>query len=364
MKILDRYLIKNFLLPLLYCLFLFCFLYVIVDIFGHLDEILKNKVPLAMLVKYYSSFIPLIFVQTTPIAALLSIVYMMSVFNKNNELTAAKACGISIMRLLLPVFAIGVVLSLFSFLVNENVVPKSIVTANKIKSDYIEKSPDRQKNIKLINDLTVYGKDNQLIYSKEFDLTKNTLKDIIIMERDKSQRLRRKILAQKAIWNGSDWVFSNCVIYRFDTTGKSSGNPLIFNEKILNLTDTPKELLRYEFQTGYMGYKELTNYINRLKDEDTKILKSLKTDLYFKSAMPFICIIIMLLGVPFALTTRRGSAMAGIGISVLVGLFYYGSIYIVLAMGKGGLLPPFVAAHLPNVVFSIIAVYLLKKSPM
>ena len=71
----------------------------------------------------------------------------------------------------------------------------------------------------------------------------------------------------------------------------------------------------------------------------------------------------MLLGIPFALSTQRGGAMAGIGISVMVGLIYYASIYFSLALGKGGLLPPFVAAHLSNVLFFIIALVLLRRSP-
>ncbi|TSA57116.1 LptF/LptG family permease, partial [bacterium] len=84
-------------------------------------------------------------------------------------------------------------------------------------------------------------------------------------------------------------------------------------------------------------------------------------DLYFKTALPFVSIIIMLLGIPFALSTKRGGAMSGIGTSIFIGLLYYGSIYVVLAMGKGGLLPPLVAAHFPNILFLFIAFKLLKR---
>ena len=83
MKIFDKYLTKNFLMPLIYCLFLFIFLYVIADIFSNLEDILQNKVPIAILFQYYGSFIPTIFVQTLPIASLLAIVYMLTMFNKS-----------------------------------------------------------------------------------------------------------------------------------------------------------------------------------------------------------------------------------------------------------------------------------------
>lgn len=364
MKILDRYLTKNFLLPLIYCLIIFCMLYVIVDIFGHLDEILRNKVPFGILSQYYASFIPIIFVQTAPVAALLAIVYMLSSLNKSNELTAAKACGISIARLLVPVFAVGIILSLSIFLINEKTVPKSVVLAEKIKNDYIEKSPEKRKNLKVVKDLTIYGEKNQMTYAKEFSPVDNELNDIIILENDNNQRLRRKILAAKAIWTGKKWLFFDCIIYRFDKSGEQVGSPLVFKKKVIRFSIAPKDLLRYEVQTGYMSYKELKSHIKRLSGGDTKTISSLKTELYFKTALPFVCIIIMLLGIPFALTTSRGGAMAGIGVSVMVGLLYYGSIYFSLALGKGGILPPLIAAHLSNISFLGIALYMLRRAPM
>lgn len=361
MKIFDRYLIKHFLFPLVYCLFLFIFLYVTADIFGNLEDILKNHIAPAILLQYYISFIPSIFVQTLPIASLLAIVYMLSIFNKNNELTAAKACGISLKQLLLPVFIISVMLGLVNFIVNETIVPRGMVNAEKIKSQYIDSQHKLDKGPALIEDLTLYSKKNQLVYAQEFNMKNKSLTGIIIIERDNAHKLRRKILASSALWKEGKWVFYDCIIYRFDERGKSAGNPLVFKEKIIDLTETPEQLKRYEFQTGHISYAELENHIDRLSGSNPKILNSMKTDLYFKSALPFVSVIIMLLGIPFALSTKRGGAMSGIGISLFVGLSYYGSIYIVLALGKGGLLPPIVAAHLPNIIFLLIALRLLKR---
>jgi lipopolysaccharide export system permease protein len=361
MKILDKYFTKHFLFPLAYCLFLFIFLYVTADIFGNLEDILKNNVSLATLFKYYSSFIPNIFVQTLPIASLLAIVYMLSVFNKNNELTAAKACGISLKQLLLPVFIISTTLGLINFVVNETLVPTGTVKAEKIRSEYIKSEYKADKNLSVIEDLTFYGKKNQLVYAQQFDMRDKSLTGIIIIERDNAHKLRRKILSSKAVWKEGKWHFHDCVVYRFDKAGRSTGNPLVFKEKIMDLIDNPEQLKRYEFQAGYMSYRELQNHIERLSGSNPKILNSLKTDLYFKTALPFVSIIIMFLGIPFALSTKRGGAMSGIGISLFIGLSYYGSIYIVLAMGKGGLLPPLIAAHLPNIVFLFIAFRLLKR---
>jgi lipopolysaccharide export system permease protein len=364
MRILDRYIIKNFLLPLIYCLFIFCLLYVVVDIFEHLDRILANKVSSGMLYIYYLSFLPLIFVQTAPVAALLSTVYMLSTLNKNNELTAIKACGVSIWRILLPIFALGLILSLLVFIVNERVIPKTILTANEIRTAYIEKMEGQKNELKTFTNITVYGNRNQMLYAKKFNFSENRLNEIIILEHDEGHRLKRKIMASEGIWRDNRWIFSDCTIYRFGTDGQPMGQPLVFKSKIIRFSEAPKDLIKHEIQTGYMNYEDLRGHIKKMSDADADTVNSLKTELYFKTAVPFVCIIIVLLGVPFAINTARGGAMASIGISVGVGLLYYGSIYLFLAMGKGGLLPPVIAAHIANVIFSITAFILIRRAPM
>lgn len=341
---------------------MFIFLYIIVDVFSNLEEILRNNVPAHILFQYYISFTPIIFVQTVPVAALLATVYMLSVLNKNNELTAVKACGISMQKLLIPVFIAAAILGLLSFIANETLVPDGMIRAERIKSEYIKASYGGPEDIDIIKDLTFYGKKNQLVYAQEFSSQNKTLQGIIIIERD-NNRLRRKILSSSARWINNKWIFYDCIIYRFDEFGKSAGNPIVFKEKIIKFLETPEAIKRYEFQTEFMSYKELKNHLNRLSGSNPKILNSMKTDLYFKTAVPFVTIIIMLLGIPFALSTKRGGAMSGIGVSVLIGLIYYGSIYFVLAMGRGGILPPLVAAHFANTLFLAIAVILLRRSP-
>ena len=114
---------------------------------------------------------------------------------------------------------------------------------------------------------------------------------------------------------------------------------------------------------SFMNYQQLKTYINRLKGGDKRTINRLKTDLYFKLSLPFVAFIMILLGIPFALTTARGGVAASIGISIIVGLAYYAYIGISLALGKGNFLPPLMAAHLPNVAFLIIAIAFIRRAP-
>lgn len=364
MKILDKYILKGFILPLLYCLLIFFILFIIGDVLGHLDEILKNKVPILILVKFYLSFGPLIFVQTSPLAALLATVYLISTMNKNNELTAMKASGINITKSLKPVFVIGVIIGLCIFYVNENISPEASLLSSKIKTEYIDAAGQgKKKELKSIKNLTVYGKAHQMIYAKSFDPVNNKLHDIIILEHDKSQKLRRKILAKEAVWLTDRWRFFNVIIYRFDEFGQPLGKVLNFDKKIIRMPEKPSEFLKGELVATYMNYPQLKTYIKRLEGGDKRTLNRLKTDLHFKLAVPFCVFIMILLGIPFALTTTRGGVASSMGISIAVGLAYYALIGVSLALGKGNFLLPIIAAHFPNVAFFIIALLLIKRAP-
>ncbi|MFH0731545.1 MAG: LptF/LptG family permease [Candidatus Omnitrophota bacterium] len=362
MKILDKYIVKGFVSSLFYCLTVFYLLFIIADMLGHMDEILKNRVPLEILARFYISFSPLIFVQTTPLAGLLATVYVLSAMNKNNELTAMKASGINIFATMRPIFVIGIIICLGIFYVNENIAPKGALVSEKIKTEYIE-SNKKDKELKSVKNLTVYGKASQMIYAKGFNPATNRLDEVIILEHDKDQKLKRKILARYGVWFNEKWTFYDVIVYRFDEFGHPRGQVLTFNKKVVRLPDKPSDLLKGEGAATYMNYSQLKIYINRVKGADKKTIDRLRTDLYFKLALPFCVFIMILLGIPFSLTTVRGGVAASMGISIIAGLLYYGFIGVCLSLGKGNFLPPLIAVHLPNVVFFTIAVMLIKKAP-
>jgi lipopolysaccharide export system permease protein len=110
-----------------------------------------------------------------------------------------------------------------------------------------------------------------------------------------------------------------------------------------------------------MSFAELERYINNFKGAGLKIVRSLTVDLHYKLAFPFITLIIMLIGAPFALVTTRGGVLLGLGMSILIGLLYYATIAMSLAFGKGGILHPIAATWLGNISFAILGVWLINK---
>ena len=361
MNIIDKHILKNFAVPFFYCLTIFVLLYIVIDLFGNLDEILKNNVDLDIVVYYYLTFIPAIFVQTAPISTLLATLYSLGNLNRNNEISAMRTSGMSIYRILCPLLCFGAIVSLLVFLVNDKVVPKSSMMTSKIKNEIIEKNVPPSKQRATLHDIAIYGANNRIIYARSYERNKNTLNDVIIYEHDKNQRLKTKISAKYAIWKDGSWLFKNGVIYDVDEAGKIVGQPRVFDGESVDLDETPEDLLNKEWRAEFMNYKELRAHIQKFSGASSKTLKKLQVDLNYKISLPLISMLVILVGAPFAMKTQRSGALMGLGVAVFIGFLYYGILAISLALGKAGILPPLLSAWLSNIIFLSAGLYLVKK---
>lgn len=361
MKIIDRYIVKGFIGPFLWCLLLFIVMAIIIDIFSFIDNIVKFKIPLTSIIAFYVYYTPTLFLQVAPMAALLSTIYVLSNLNKHNEITAMKSSGISLWRLLRPILIIGAIISIVVFVINDRIIPVSSKVSSVIRRDELEKEKYRGRQAKLIENVAIYGSGNRIIFARNYDTEKKTLGDIIIHEHDKSQNLISKITAQSGEWTSDGWKFYKVVMYKIDNSGKFLGEPLFFNERIISLKETPGDFANKEWRADYMSYRELSRYINNFKGTSTRLTRSLLVDLHYKVSFSIISLIIILIGAPFALITTRGGVLIGIGMSIVIGLFYYAFIAISIAFGKAGFLPPFVAAWIGDALFAGLGIYLVNK---
>lgn len=360
MKIIDKYMVKGFLGPFIWCLLLFIVMAVIIDVFSFIDDIVKFKIPITSIMAFYIYYIPTIFLQVTPMAALLSTVYVLSNLNKNNEIIAMKSSGISLWRVLTPILLIGSVVSIIMFIVNDRVVPVSSKISNYIRREELEK----QKKVgeqKIIESVALYGSGNRILFARTYDTEKKVLSDVIMHQHDKEESLVSKITAQKGEWNGRTWVFSKVIVWKIDNAGRILGEPVFYEEREIPLKEKPSDFANRDWRADYMSYRDLKAYINNFRGAGAKVIKGLLVDLHYKVSFSFISLIIILIGAPFALITTRGGVLIGVGMSIGIGLLYYAFIAMSLAFGKAGLLPPVAAAWLGNVLFAGIGIHLINK---
>ena len=362
MKIIDKYMIRGFLGPLIWCLLLFIVMAIIIDIFSFIDDIVKFKIPLTSIMAFYVYYTPTIFLQVVPMAVLLATIYLLSNLNKNNELTAMRSSGISLWRILTPMLIIGFLASMVVFVVNDRVIPVSSKVANYIRREEIESQKEKtEQAAKIVRNVAIYGAGNKIIFARSYDTEKKALSDVIIHEQDARENLTSKITAQTGVWTAEGWKFYKVIMYTINNSGKILREPLFFNEKILPLKEKPSDFANREWRSDYMSYKELKKYITNFSGAGTKLIRGLLVDLHYKIAFPLISLIIILIGAPFAIIITRGGVLMGIGMSIVIGLLYYAFIAISLAFGKAGILPPIAAAWLGNIVFASWGIYLVNK---
>lgn len=364
MRILDKYIIKNFVASFLYCLFLFIFLYMIIDLFGHLDEILKNRIPLLILEEYYLSMIPFIIMHSVPVASLISTIYVISTMNKNDEITAMRASGISVGRILTPLVCLGIGISIMVFAISEKILPMAMKNSQYIKEKYIEKNlRDKNAGRKTIYHIALYGKKDRLIFIKSYDGNNNSASDITILQQDKNGSVVSKTDAREGKWTGNGWDFFNILIYNLDNDGSVAGSPLFFERKEFDI-ESPQELIAKGTNYEFMSFRDLLNYINNFSNVSPHIIKKLRVDLNQKISMPFTSLVLIFIGAAFALKIRRRgktAAMMGMGISIVIGFVYYALMATFIALGKGGLLPAFWSAHLANIIFGSVGIMLIRN---
>lgn len=361
MKILDRYLIWHFITSLVYCLLLFSIIFIVIDAFNNLDDFLKNSVPAEIILSYYAYSLPAIFVQLIPVATIVSLLFTLANLNKHHEIVAMKASGISITQMLLPCLFAGAILSFTVLLFNETIVPESVITSSSIKEGLIEKGKKKLSE-RSIKNVTLYGKNHRMIFAREYELIQQSFHDVVVLENNPNLTLKSKMTAKKAVYRDHHWIFYNAMRYQLNHRGDILGEPEFIPELEMDLEDKPEDFISDATQTEFMNTKKLREHIERMKGSGNKPLRRLMVELYYKMALPFVSFVLILVGAPLAMQNARGGVMVGIGTSFAVVFIFYGFLSISLAMGKGEILPPFLSAWLPNMLFGLTGIYLIRKS--
>ena len=319
-----------------------------------------------MLGNYYLAYLPIIFVQVSPIACLLSTLYTFGSLNRNNELIAMRSSGLNIFQISKTVIIFGIIVSACVFWVNDRFLPSAMSVTEKIKAQ-MESGTKRakEKGQEVVTNLSMYGLKNRLFFVNKFSPATNTMEDITILEHDEKQNLTKKIVANKGVYRDGLWRFYQCITYNFDENVQIKGEPQYSQEEIMEIPDTPYDFLHQILRPDFMNIAQLKNYMHRLsKSGATTVIRNLKVDLYQRFASPFTSIIIILLGIPCSMMLKkRATGLSSIGLSIMVGFLYYVLNAVSIALGKAGILMPVLAASLSHILALIFAIYLIGTLP-
>ncbi|MFC1724694.1 LptF/LptG family permease [candidate division KSB1 bacterium] len=358
MKKIDIYIVSLFLRILIFSLLSFMVIFLIFAIRGNLGNLLNNDVPFPVVVKYIVFYIPNIIVLVLPASVLIASLFSIGHLSKRNEIAALRASGISLYRIMLPLITAAFIISIFSLVFIEIIVP---VTSRK-KLDIYRKYIRKLSANTLSQTREIYFKDTEnRVVTIQFYSRKTMMGHQVNFTYRDNDMITKIVQAKTIVWEDSVWVLNNAAILTFD--GK--------NENVTEYERLPYPALKFRnedlaeirLKPEEMDFFQLKRFIEkrRVLGED---VREWLVELMMKILLPFSNLIIVLFGVPLvSKSTRRGGTIGlGFGIGLVICFFFFGTVTVGQNMGRAGMINPYLAAWMGNIIFAVIGLFLLVKA--
>jgi len=364
-RVLDIYISREYLRLIIIGILGLLALFYISTFIDLADKLFRGETTWAMLMRFFYFRTPQFVYYVIPMSVLVSTLVTVGLLTKNSELLVMRACGISLYRAALPLLVCGVAASGVLYWMQERVLISSNREANKLERT-IRHWPEITTSL---NRRWMIGNSGEVYHYDFFDQRANRFTNLLVYRLDEPQwRLHAVTRAAQAFsvpseqpdrdnrrWLGRIGWTREMVGAKGDEQAEVKYDT--FTERELDLepvsyfkTDEP--------DADSMTYQQLSDYIGRLNASGTSVV-SQRVDLARKVAFPFVTVVMTILAVPFAVSTGRKGAMYGVGIGIALAIIYILALSVFGALGKGGALPPLLAAWAPNMMFGAGAIYMV-----
>lgn len=363
--LLDDYVMREFLGSFFLVLSSFAILFLIFTFFELIGDIIRNRTALVTVGDYLINLVPYIIYAVTPLCALVAVLITFGGLNRSSELTAMKATGISLYRVVTPVLVIAAMIAISLFLFDEFYLPGAnrrqealrAVIKNKPAQTFLR--PGREW---MSGQTGPTGEPARIFYYQFFDSNKDVFANLSVFELEPDTFvLKRRIFASSVRWDGHNWIFDNG--WQRSFSGETVGNFQEFaTSSFPEIREQPSYFKKEDLQSQEMSFGELSNYISDLKQSGFDTMR-LRVQLMKKVAYPLITLVMAVLAVPFALSMGKKGSLTGIATAVGLAISYWVIAGLFEAMGNVNTLPPILAAWSPDVLFGIAGAYLLLRTP-
>ncbi len=348
-KILDRYIGREFLKHFFFITGVFIVFFVIADFFDHADTFLRYHAPFHIILTFYSLSLPWYFYQVFLFTILVATLLTFTIFSKNQEIMAMRVHGINLWATVRPVFLLAAILSTLAFFDGEFLVP---VTQRKTTSIYTTQIKKEKKSEFYFGEKKWLRWGNKIYNFQRVGENGKTIKGITIFIMDKNFYVTERIDAEKAAQiSPQKWLLTHVMWRTFE-----KGKPIVtftYPKRVFRFPNLSKVSKEAEKQTKQMSFTRLKDYIRKNRKQISgKTLNRYLVDLYAKVAYPFGGIIMVLVAIPFALKMGRwGGVSVSLGVAIGIGILYIILSSLFNSLGYAGLLNGFLAAWSVNIIF-------------
>jgi len=358
MKILDRYVLTKFALPFVYCLFGFIAIWFIFDLSDNLPDFLQGKASVEFLLAYYKSQIPEIIVISLPIGALLALLYSLTAMSRTNEIISMLGAGLSVTRILMPLFAVGLLLVGVTAYFNYEQAPKAAMLKKQMIKDV---KRDKPKEPGLTGHLYRNREDLRTWYMKRIEQGRNQIYEVQIVQQNAEDDITAQYYARDAVYipDTKQWVLYRGMYVEMDKERRETSKEMFEDKVIDGWKETPWRIASSVMNPDYLSVPELKDYLLFNHDFPEARLAPYRTQLAYRYALPWVCLLVIFLAAPMGIVYSRRGILGGVAIAIglFFSLVFVSSLFI--AFGKGNRIPPVAAAWGPLVVYFGIGLWLL-----
>jgi lipopolysaccharide export system permease protein len=356
MKIIDKYILKRYLVTFTVMLLLFIPIGIVIDVAEKINKILESKVPFSAVAIYYLDFTIYFANLLFPIFLFLSVIWFTSKLANNTEIIAILSSGISFTRFLRPYIIGATIVSIFALLMGFFLVPKASKGFNDFRYTYLKNNREIRQNSNVFRQIS----DDEFLYVSNFNSVSKTAFNFTL-EKFKGEKLDYKITANRLKWNEKDSTYTMFNYQKRkvgpfgDILEKAEKKDTVFSFDLEDLTP-----VIYIAET--LTLPDLVRFIDKEKARGNANINTYLVVLYRKYSLPVAAFILTIIAVSVSSMKRRGGMGVNLAIGIVIAFTYIFFDKIFGTMAEKSSIPPFIAVWFPNFVFGLLAIYLLRNA--
>jgi LPS export ABC transporter permease LptG len=354
-KLFDRYITRNFLQAYVYCIVGFIAIWLIFDISDSISSFFDLHFTFGRVLEFYATQIPQILVILLPVSLLLALLFVLGRMSRANEIVSMLTAGTSLLRVLTPLFILGILTTAACFALNYSVAPHA----------------EMARKLFLSEDKSGSGAEGQIFRNRRESRTwfiqrlrpkSNMFDNVEVLQQDSFDHVIMAFLAERAEYDPHDhaWTLSQAKIVHYDAAGNITSETMEPSVIIRHWSETPYRLHSANMRAELMSLPELRDYLNFNSDFPDTLLAPFRTHYHYRIALPWTCLVVVLIAAPLGVGFSRRGVLASVAMAILLVFALNFSTHFFLALGEGDRIPAWIAGWAPAIVFGTIGLYLLQ----
>jgi len=355
-RLLDRYVIRNFLQVYLYCIVGFISIWLIFDISDNISTFIDEHIGLLLAARYYATQVPQVFIILLPVSLLLALLFTLGRMSRANEVVSMLTAGVSLPRVLLPLIGMGLLTVAASMALNYSLAPHADLARKALLSE-ARARPEAYIEAQIFRNRT----DARTWFIQNFRPRGNTFNNVQVLQQDANDNIVTNYVATNAFYRPETkiWDLENVKVVHYDHAGNITHEQIYPSLKIEHWSETPFRLGSANVRAEFLSLPELREYLHFNSDFPATLLAPFRTHLQYRLALPWTCLVVVWIAAPLGIGYSRRGVLSSVAAAVVLVFTMNFLTHLFLALGEGDRVSPWVAAWTPNLLFAAIGLYLL-----